>query len=297
MFAVLILAAVGRRVARSRPARPCSRSARCSWRAGSSSCRASGVPETELIWVSIPICGTFLIAAASARHSERARRAEERARRDGSGGAAGGRGRARPDHARAARRARPLGQRDDRAGERRPPAADAGAGARAGGADDGRGDGPSGTRRDAAAARDPAHRRRSVPRSRRSPGIGTLPELVEQVRQSGLPVELTVEGDAGQAARRRRPVRLPHRAGSAHEHAQARRACARVGRRPLRGRGCRDRSGERRVERERRRRRPGTASSACASASRSAAASSSPARGRAAASRSPRRLPVAGGAA
>ena len=58
------------------------------------------------------------------------------------GGAPRRRGGAQPDHPRAARRARPLRQRDDRAGERRPPAADARAAARARGADDGRGDGP-----------------------------------------------------------------------------------------------------------------------------------------------------------
>src|SRR5918995_5125157 len=43
--------------------------------------RAPDVPATELIWVSIPICGTFVLSAAASRHSERARRAEERARR------------------------------------------------------------------------------------------------------------------------------------------------------------------------------------------------------------------------
>ena len=43
--------------------------------------RAPDVPWTELIWVSIPICGTFVLSAAASRHSERARLAEERARR------------------------------------------------------------------------------------------------------------------------------------------------------------------------------------------------------------------------
>jgi signal transduction histidine kinase len=42
--------------------------------------RAPGVPWTELVWLSFPLTGIFVISAATARHSEQARRAEERAR-------------------------------------------------------------------------------------------------------------------------------------------------------------------------------------------------------------------------
>ena len=43
--------------------------------------RAPDVPWTELLWLSFPILGLFVISAAAARHSERVRLAEERARR------------------------------------------------------------------------------------------------------------------------------------------------------------------------------------------------------------------------
>ena len=43
--------------------------------------RAPGVPWTELIWLSFPLIGIFVLSAAAARHSEQAREAEERARR------------------------------------------------------------------------------------------------------------------------------------------------------------------------------------------------------------------------
>ena len=43
--------------------------------------RAPDVPWTELIWLSFPLTGVFAISAAAARHSARAQVAEERARR------------------------------------------------------------------------------------------------------------------------------------------------------------------------------------------------------------------------
>jgi signal transduction histidine kinase len=43
--------------------------------------RAPDLPWTELLWLSVPLTGIFVISAATARHSERARLAEERARR------------------------------------------------------------------------------------------------------------------------------------------------------------------------------------------------------------------------
>ena len=43
--------------------------------------RAADVPWTELLWLTFPLTGIFVMSAASARHSEQARLAEERARR------------------------------------------------------------------------------------------------------------------------------------------------------------------------------------------------------------------------
>ena len=161
--------------------------------------RASGVPETELIWVSIPICGTFLIAAASARHSERARLAEERARRmeaEARQAVEEERGRITRElhdvlahsvsvmtvQASAVRRL--LTPEQEREREALMTVEETGRQALAE------------MRRLLGIMRTESERPALAPQ----PGIGTLPELVEQVRQSGLPVELTVEGT---------PVKLP----------------------------------------------------------------------------------------
>ena len=43
--------------------------------------RAPGVPWTEVLWISLPLTGVFVLAVASARRAEQVRQAEERARR------------------------------------------------------------------------------------------------------------------------------------------------------------------------------------------------------------------------
>jgi len=66
------------------------------------------------------------------------------------------------------------------------------------------------------------------------PGLAALAELVEQVRATGLEVELELEGETRRASGGRRSLRLPDRAGGAHntlKHAQASRARVRVSRR------------------------------------------------------------------
>ena len=161
--------------------------------------RAPGVPETELIWVSIPLCGTFLIAAASSRHSERARLAEERARlmeAEARQAVEDERGRITRElhdvlahsvsvmtvQASAVRRL--LTPEQEREREALMTVEETGRQALAE------------MRRLLGIMRTDSERPALAPQ----PGIGTLPELVEQVRQSGLPVELTVEGT---------PVKLP----------------------------------------------------------------------------------------
>ena len=161
--------------------------------------RAPDVPATELIWVRIPICGTFVLSAAASRHSERARRAEERARRmeqEARQAVEEERGRITRElhdvlahsvsvmtvQASAVRRL--LRPEQDREREALMTVEETGRQALAE------------MRRLLGIMRTESERPALAPQ----PGLGTLPQLVEQVRQSGLPVELTVEGT---------PVRLP----------------------------------------------------------------------------------------
>ena len=161
--------------------------------------RAPDVPATELIWVSIPLSGTFLLAAASSRHSERARVAEERARRteeEARRAVEDERGRITRElhdvlahsvsvmtvQASAVRRL--LTPEQEREREALMTVEETGRQALAE------------MRRLLGIMRSESEQAELAPQ----PGLGTLPALVEQVRQSGLPVELTVEGT---------PVRLP----------------------------------------------------------------------------------------
>jgi signal transduction histidine kinase len=161
--------------------------------------RAPDVPATELLWVSIPIVGVFVLAAATTRHSERARQAEERARRseeEARRAVDDERGRITRElhdvlahsvsvmtvQASAVRRL--LRPEQEREREALMTVEETGRQALAE------------MRRLVGIMRDDAEPAARAPQ----PGLGTLPELVEQVRQSGLPVELTVEGT---------PVKLP----------------------------------------------------------------------------------------
>jgi signal transduction histidine kinase len=161
--------------------------------------RAPDVPATELIWLSIPVVGTFVLSAATARHSERARLAEQRmleaeevARR----AVEDERNRITRElhdvlahsvsvmtvQASAVRRL--LTPEQEREREALMTVEETGRQALAE------------MRRLLGIMRTETEPPALAPQ----PGLGTLPELVEQVRQSGLPVELTVEGT---------PVKLP----------------------------------------------------------------------------------------
>ena len=161
--------------------------------------RAPDVPLTELIWLSIPLVGTFVLSAATTRHSERARRAEQRvveAEEEARRAVEDERGRITRElhdvlahsvsvmtvQASAVRRLLTPDQERER--EALMTVEETGRQALAE------------MRRLLGIMRTETEPPALAPQ----PGLGTLPELVEQVRQSGLPVELTVEGT---------PVKLP----------------------------------------------------------------------------------------
>jgi signal transduction histidine kinase len=161
--------------------------------------RAPGVPWTELIWLSFTLTGVFVISAAAARHSEQARIADERLRRteeEARRAVEDERNRITRElhdvlahsvsvmtvQASAVRRLLKPDQQRER--EALMTVEETGRQAL------------SEMRRLLGIMRT----EEEIPALAPQPGLGTLPALVEQVRQSGLPVELTVEGE---------PVKLP----------------------------------------------------------------------------------------
>ena len=161
--------------------------------------RAPGVPWTEVLWVTLPLSAVFVLAVAQARRAEQVRLAEERARRseaEARRAVEDERGRITRElhdvlahsvsvmtvQASAVRRL--LLPEQEREREALLTVEETGRQALAE------------MRRLVEIMRDEAEPAARAPQ----PGIETLPELVEQVRQSGLPVELTVEGT---------PVKLP----------------------------------------------------------------------------------------
>ena len=106
------------------------------------------------------------------------------------------------------------------------------------------------------------------------PGLSELAALVARTEAAGLPVALRGRGGAARgAAARCGSVRLPHRAGSPDEHAQARRPRSGSGRDPLPPRRCRARDQPTTAAGHPPPTVTGMASWACANARRSTAAS------------------------
>jgi signal transduction histidine kinase len=161
--------------------------------------RAPGIPWTEVLWISFPLLAVFTLSVASAHRAEQVRRAEERAERteeEARRAVEEERSRITRElhdvlahsvsvmtvQASAVRRL--LKPEQEREREALLTVEETG-------------------RQALAEMRRMLGIMRSdheVPALAPQPGLGTLPELVEQVRQSGLPVELSVEG---------RPVQLP----------------------------------------------------------------------------------------
>jgi signal transduction histidine kinase len=156
--------------------------------------RAPDVPWTELIWLSFPLTGVFAISAAAARHSARAHLAEERARRS----EAAAERAAEEERGRIARElhdvvAHSVSVMTVQAGAVRRLLA------------------PEQTRERAALLTVEETGRQALTEMRRllgvlrqegesaaltpQPGLGTLDSLVQHVREAGLPVELTFEGE------------------------------------------------------------------------------------------------------
>ena len=161
--------------------------------------RGPGVPWTEILWITLPLTGVFLLSVVAARRAEAVRVAEARAARS----EAEARRAVEEERSRITRELhdvlahsvsvmtvqasavrRLLTPEQEREREALLTVEETGRQALAE------------MRRLLGIMRDDAEPAARAPQ----PGIATLPQLVEQVRQSGLPVELTIEGE---------PVKLP----------------------------------------------------------------------------------------